>query len=285
MASTTGSERRREPVRLVAVDMDGTFLGPTAEYDRVRFGQLYERMRADGIRFVVASGNQYWQLIGYFEGLPDVLYIAENGAIVGTADEVWRILPFDEADASTALKLVDSMPGVLTVACGYRSAYALRASDPGKLERTRPYYPRLELVDGWSEVDEGLVKLALACDLDQTLRIAEHLAAVLPEGIVPTSSGHGSIDLISRGVNKGVSLEWLGTRLGITPAAMVAFGDGGNDVEMLGLVGLAVAMDNAPEQVKAHADVVAGGHHEHGVLEFLEELLDRPTPSADLDPA
>lgn len=45
------------PPRLIAVDMDGTFLDSNSEYDRDRFDRLHRRLRALNIRFVVASGN------------------------------------------------------------------------------------------------------------------------------------------------------------------------------------------------------------------------------------
>ena len=46
-------------VKLIAVDMDGSFLSDAKTYNRARFLAQYARMKAQGIRFVVASGNQY----------------------------------------------------------------------------------------------------------------------------------------------------------------------------------------------------------------------------------
>lgn len=85
------------PARLVAVDMDGTFLDAESAYDRVRFGRFNQRLQAAGARFVVASGNQYWQLLTYFDGFPDVFYIAENGALVATAERVLRVARSSQA--------------------------------------------------------------------------------------------------------------------------------------------------------------------------------------------
>ena len=45
-------------VKLIAVDMDGTFLSDAKTYNRPRFLNQYQRMREQNIRFVVASGNQ-----------------------------------------------------------------------------------------------------------------------------------------------------------------------------------------------------------------------------------
>ncbi|MBN0350481.1 HAD hydrolase family protein, partial [Pseudomonas aeruginosa] len=50
-------------IKLIAVDMDGTFLSDAKTYNRPRFLAQYQRMREQNIRFVVASGNQYYQLI------------------------------------------------------------------------------------------------------------------------------------------------------------------------------------------------------------------------------
>jgi len=53
-------------IKLIAVDMDGTFLNNQMEYDKERFFKQYVKMKELGIRFVVASGNQYYQLKSFF---------------------------------------------------------------------------------------------------------------------------------------------------------------------------------------------------------------------------
>ncbi|VDZ94978.1 Protein ybjI [Salmonella enterica subsp. enterica] len=44
-------------IKLIAVDMDGTFLSDQKTYNRDRFMAQYQQMKRQGIRFVVASGN------------------------------------------------------------------------------------------------------------------------------------------------------------------------------------------------------------------------------------
>lgn len=61
-------------IKLIAVDMDGTFLSDQKTYNRERFMAQYQQMKAQGIRFVVASGNQYYQLISFFPEIdPDII--------------------------------------------------------------------------------------------------------------------------------------------------------------------------------------------------------------------
>jgi hydroxymethylpyrimidine pyrophosphatase-like HAD family hydrolase len=70
-------------VKLIAVDMDGTFLSDAKTYNRPRFLAQYARMKAQGIRFVVASGNRYYQLISFFPEIAhEISFVAENGGWV-----------------------------------------------------------------------------------------------------------------------------------------------------------------------------------------------------------
>lgn len=55
-------------IRLVAVDIDGTFMRSDYTYDVPRFERLLARMQAADCAFVVASVNQYWLPRDHFPG-------------------------------------------------------------------------------------------------------------------------------------------------------------------------------------------------------------------------
>lgn len=262
-------------IRLVAVDMDGTFLDDRMGYDRARFAAVHQRLADLGIRFVVASGNQYYQLRSYFPDHPDILYVAENGALIADAsDHDLRLQPISREIASATWRALAEWPDLHVIVCGRRSAYVLDGTDAQAVAETRRYYHRLALVESFEQISDDIVKFALGCPPERTYEVLAALAAELSEhAIVPTSSGHGSIDLIGQGVNKGTALAWLGQHFGIPTAAMIAFGDGGNDLEMLRTVGLGIAMAQAPEAVRAHADTITTSNNDAGVLAYLEQAL------------
>lgn len=52
-------------VKVIVTDMDGTFLNDAKQYDRPRFLAQFAQLQQQGIEFVVASGNQYYQLISF----------------------------------------------------------------------------------------------------------------------------------------------------------------------------------------------------------------------------
>ncbi len=58
--------------------------------------------------------------------------------------------------------------------------------------------------------------------------------------------------------------------LSLSPSDVIAIGDAENDVEMLQLAGLGVAMANASERVKAAANLVISSNSETGLARYLQ---------------
>lgn len=79
-------------------------------------------------------------------------------------------------------------------------------------------------------------------------------------------------DIIPADGGKPVGVEVLCAHFGIDPADTMAFGDGGNDAEMLRCVGLGVAMGNGDAAAKASADYITGDIDEDGLAGALRHL-------------
>ena len=70
-------------VKVIVTDMDGTFLDDAKQYERDRFQAQFKQLKARNIEFVVASGNQYYQLISFFPEIAHQIdFVAENGGWV-----------------------------------------------------------------------------------------------------------------------------------------------------------------------------------------------------------
>ena len=77
------------------------------------------------------------------------------------------------------------------------------------------------------------------------------------------------MELVPKGIDKAQSLLRLLAKINLTPADLMAFGDGYNDLSMLKLAGVGVAMANAAPEVRADADYVTLSNEEDGVAEAL----------------
>lgn len=97
-------------------------------------------------------------------------------------------------------------------------------------------------------------------------------ACALP-GIRITSSGENNLEILPEGVSKASGLKIVTSQLGIGVEQVVAVGDHYNDVEMLGEVGLGVAMGNAPAAVKRSARFVTGSNDQDGVASLIAKLF------------
>ena len=117
-------------VKLIAVDMDGTFLSDAKTYNRPRFLAQYARMKAQGIRFVVASGNQYYQLISFFPEIAhEISFVAENGGwVVSEGEDVFNG-ELSKAHFETVASVLNDVPGIEIIACGKSSTYTLKCYD------------------------------------------------------------------------------------------------------------------------------------------------------------
>lgn len=74
-------------------------------------------------------------------------------------------------------------------------------------------------------------------------------------------------------MNKSYGLKKLLNRWQISPADLVVFGDGENDLEMFDLAGTSYAMGNAPTNVKKAATHTIGTNDEQAVLHEINRLL------------
>lgn len=259
-------------VRLVAVDMDGTFLRPDMTYDRERFLRLRRRMKDAGVRFVVASGNQYWQLRSFFEPADEVAYAAENGHFlydVGDEDPFFGPTPRPEV-AREMLATLDErrLPYLASTAHGAVAPSWIGQDD---VEWARLYYHRLDVLDDVEPVADQIVKAAL--HVADPIGVAQELDAVFAGRMTPVVAGPADLDLNVPGHDKADGLRRLADRWGIDLADAVAFGDNHNDLEMLQEVGLPVAMSNARPAVLEAAARIAPPNTADGVLDVLDELL------------
>jgi hydroxymethylpyrimidine pyrophosphatase-like HAD family hydrolase len=81
------------------------------------------------------------------------------------------------------------------------------------------------------------------------------------------------LELAAPDVTKAAGLAFVAQRLGFDASATVAFGDGENDVELLGWAGYGVAVANAHDRVLAAADLVCPRDVEEGVAQVIEAWL------------
>ena len=115
-------------------------------------------------------------------------------------------------------------------------------------------------------------KLLMTGDPTLMLKAEEELVEKLGDRMDIFRSAPFFLELVPKGIDKAKSLTRLLTKINLTPADLIAFGDGYNDLSMLKLAGMGVAMENAAPEVRAEADYVTLSNEEDGVAAALEHF-------------
>lgn len=96
---------------------------------------------------------------------------------------------------------------------------------------------------------------------------------ILPKGCSFARWSRNGVDIISETGGKVAGIRHIQKFLGISREEIMAFGDAGNDIEMLKYAGIGVAMGNAGENVKKAADFVTDDIDKDGVWKALRHFL------------
>lgn len=265
-------------IKMIITDLDGTFYHKDLTYDKKRFQKLYKQMKENHIRFVVASGNQYYQLISFFDHPEELTFISENGGyIVKEGKEIFSVKIKDE----TYHKIVDVLakyPEItIQIICGKNSAYVTYKMSEKDFQIFIQYFPKMKRVHNLHDVQDQIMKFALMTSEEKINEIADELNQVIDNSLSAVTSGHGCIDLIVTGIHKGFALQKLMDIWHIQPDEIMAFGDAKNDLEMLKTAGYGFVMANGSEEMKqAIGRVSLSSNEEDGELEIIEEYFKNP---------
>lgn len=259
-------------IKLIATDMDGTFLDSNKKFDE-KFIDLFYQMKKREIKFVIASGNQYYRLYQKFLPLSEYMYfIAENGSYIaeGTTELYCNIIQSDSV--KKIIKLIDQTPRLFMVMCGRKGAYVLKDNFHYRNE-VKKYYCAYSFVDSFDEVHDDIMKIALFDPQNHIKDLLDNITYQLPEGLKVVTSGNEWMDIQNKDIHKGVGIQFLQMIYEIHPSECAAFGDQMNDYELLQNVQYSYAMSNAVDPIKEIAYEVIGSNDEQGVIQKIKEIL------------
>ncbi|EAA0972363.1 HAD family hydrolase [Salmonella enterica] len=266
-------------VNVVVTDMDGTFLDDAKQYDRVRFMAQYQELKKRNIEFVVASGNQYYQLISFFPELKDeISFVAENGALVYEHGKQLFHGELTQHESRIVIGELLKDKQLNFVACGLKSAYVSKNAPETFVALMAKHYHRLQPVNDYHDIDDILFKFSLNLPDEKIPLVIDKLHVSLDGIMKPVTSGFGFIDLIIPGLHKANGISRLLKRWNRSPQNVVAIGDSGNDAEMLKMAHYSFAMGNAADNIKALSRYHTDDNNHQGALNVIQAVLDGTDP-------
>ncbi|WP_028708735.1 HAD hydrolase family protein [Propionicicella superfundia] len=262
--------------RLIASDLDGTFLSPDGTVSEDNTAAV-ARAAELGVPFVFATGRpSRWLSCLDDLSLAHPLVVVSNGAAVcdlatGALSQVQSIVPDVVVDVTSRIR--GAAPDVvfgLEFPAGF-------ACEPALPRDERVFFAAGEITD-LVRRGEVMKVLVFSDDLsseEMHTRLAPVIGADL-EATYSAKATYGLLELMAPGVSKATSLATLCRDMGIDAAEVAAFGDMPNDVEMLDWAGMPYRMSEGHPRVAARGYPVAGSNADSGVGRTVMRLLSLP---------
>ena len=258
-------------IKMVVTDMDGTLLNSKHEVSE-RFLAIFNELNKRGIQFVAASGRQYHSMADKLHRIKDdIIFIAENGALVKKQDQELSTTPLDQNITDQLLDIVYNIEGAHAMLCGKYKSY-FDGKSMRFLDQLKEYYSAFEIVDDYKSVSDEIVKIAVYHGVSAEKYIYPQVTHLENEVKVKVS-GLNWVDLNHAKADKGNALKVLMKNYDITSHELLVFGDYNNDLEMLALTENSFAMANAHPNVKKVAKFETSSNDNFGVERILEQLL------------
>ena len=277
-----------ERVKLIALDMDGTLFNSQNEISK-KDRKTLKRATEAGVAVAVATGRAYTEL--------PIEMLYEAGicyAITGNGSAVYRLPEkacifsdcLDNEVVCTIireLKQLDIYYDIYVdglVYCPKSVCHNIRKMDMPEslhehIERTRIVVDDLE--DYIRSCGKSVEKTTLnfAYLEDGTCLGKAESAAILDRypQVEYLSGGFHNWEFTRAGVNKGTGLRFLAERIGVPMELTMACGDSENDLSMLKVVQVAVAMENAKPAVKEESNYITLSNDESGVAHAIEHFV------------
>ncbi|UMB53374.1 Cof-type HAD-IIB family hydrolase [Lutibacter sp. A64] len=264
-------------VKLVVTDMDGTLLNSESKISDHFLG-LYKQLKKNNIKFIAASGRQYFSIVDRFDKSiqDEITIIAENGAFAMRGNKELFTLELPTAYISKSIEILRKVKNAQIVLCGKKAAY-IETENEAFISMFKNYYSEYTLVDDLTKVtDDTFFKIA-AFHFECSETYIYPSVKQLENELQVIVSGKNWLDISHNNANKGYALNIFQKELNIAKEETMVFGDYNNDLKMLELADFSYAMENAHQNVKNIANFLTKTNDESGVECILEQVINSRT--------
>ena len=270
-------------IKLIALDLDGTTLNNEGKLSKGNRQALQEA--ADkGVNIVVATGRPFCALPQEILEFEPVRYVlTSNGARItdlheGTAFYENCISPKAVEAAVEMLEPLDYVLETFVDGVAYIEGWYYR-----QVEETRESFRGVDYILNTRKPMDDFYGFMLRnkdrleninvnfSDISEKPAMKVRLET-LPEATITSSFDH-NLEIGGATTSRAEALRQMGRLLGIKTEEMMAVGDSPNDMAMLSVSGLPVAVGNAKPEVKEIAKYVAPSNHDDGVADAVRKFV------------
>lgn len=267
-------------IQLVTIDIDGTLLNSQRQI-LPAVKNAINKAKAQGVKIVLCTGRPLTGVKGFLKELdltgPNNYVATYNGSVVETTEGktiTAHALTYDDFLYIEAMSRKVEVPLHTHVVEPPRLLCTNK--DINKYSVFESFLVDIPLMYRTPEEITPKEKIIKMMYIDEGERLAPALEKLPPEfyeKYTCVRSEDFFFEILNKQASKGQALLDLCAYLNISPDQTMAIGDNENDLSMIQAAQIGVAMGNAVENVKNHADFITKTHDEAGVAYALEKFV------------
>lgn len=253
--------------KVVFFDVDGTLLSEIDRSMPLSTKEAIEKLIERGIKVVVTTGRPH-SLCEEFKNMGIDTFISANGALIKDNDSIiYKSVISAEIvrDVSAFAELNGHGISYFTELFGMNG---VGSGDERVMTALKETLNLKQYPEKMKSLSEEIYCICLYADESETQKFLDRFPKLKFERF------HGYVMnvLEDTKVSKSTAIEKVLDYLNICKSEAIAFGDGGNDIDMLEYVGLGIAMENGEERLKQTADFVTKKASEGGISYALKKF-------------
>lgn len=253
--------------KVVFFDVDGTLLSEIDRSIPPTTIEAIEKLIEKGIKVVVATGRPY-NMCEKFKMMGIDTIISANGALIKCNDKtIYKSLISTETvrEVSDFAELYGHGISYFTERLAMNG---IGPEDERIMKALRETLGLTEYPEIMGSLLDEVYCICLYADDSETKKFIDRFPTLRFERF------HGYVTnvLEETEVSKSIAIKRVLDYFNVCRSEAIAFGDGGNDIDMLELVGLGIAMGNGEERLKQKADFITKKASEGGISYALKKF-------------
>ncbi len=264
--------------KAVFTDMDGTLLTEHHTVSHITQKKISQLIH-EGILVIPISARPLHGMLHITSHIfpQDIPIVSLNGSYIWHKNNIIyeAAVPLAEAEAVNALAAKHPVSAMYYSQMAW---YASHNTDAVKKEqKITPVQVTVQPFDKtittWNEKSTGPNKILIAGDPSLILAIEQEMLQHFGNSLNIYKSQPKYLEVMNRAASKTCAMQFIMEMYGLKKEEVIAIGDNYNDKGMIEFAGLGIAMGNAPEEIKAAADMVTDTNNRDGVARVLDKLF------------
>ena len=264
--------------KLLVLDLDGTLTDSKKKITARTHDTLIEAQKK-GIKIVLASGRPTYGVAPIADALELDRYegyiLSYNGGeIIDWKTKQLMYKKWLDNDVLPYLYQCAKDNGFAIVTYDHEYVLTESPDDEYVLKEALLNVMKIKKTDNFLEsIPRPITKCLIVGEPTRLAELEKEMYEQLKDKMGVFRSEPYFLELVPKGIDKAQSLSVLLEETGLAKEEMIAMGDGFNDLSMIQFAGLGIAMANAQQIVREHADFITLSNDEDGVAYAVEKFI------------